>query len=210
MRILLFGATGPLGRSISETALRDGHEITEFVCMPGRLDQRHERLTVITGDVLDTASVTAVIPGHDAVVGAVGQSKQAPAGMFRHPALEPVIEAMKTHQVPRLVWVSAHGVGDSRGCSGLVFEHVLRPLLWRAEYADKEHQETAVRNSGLDWTIVRPARLTGGLATGRYRAAERIKLLWRSHISRADVADFVVGELHKQDHLRRCPTLTGP
>jgi putative NADH-flavin reductase len=117
-------------------------------------------------------------------------------------------EAMKLHGVSRLVWVSAHGVGDSRGNSSLVFERVLRPLLWRAEYADKEEQETAVRKADLAWTIVRPARLTGGPATHRYRAAEGIRLDWRSHISRADVADFVVGESHKPQYLRKCPTLT--
>jgi putative NADH-flavin reductase len=110
--------------------------------------------------------------------------------------------------VSRLVWVSAHGVGDSRGDSGLVFEHVLRPLLWRAEYADKEQQETAVRTSDLAWTIVRPARLTNGPSTHRYRAADRIKLNWHSHISRADVADFVIDESHKPQFLRKCPTLT--
>jgi putative NADH-flavin reductase len=208
MRILLFGAAGLLGRSIAQTALRDEHDVTAFVRIPVQLNLRHERLTVIGGDVLDAASVAAVVAGHDVVVGALGDSRQTPAGMFRHPVLKHLIEAMKTHQVPCLVWVSAHGVGDSRGRSGLVFEHVLRPLLWRAEYADKERQEAAVRASGLDWTIVRPARLTDGLATGRYRAAERIKLGLRSGISRADVADFVVRELLKHDFSRRCPTLT--
>jgi putative NADH-flavin reductase len=208
MRILLFGAAWPLGRLIASAALREGHQVTAFVRVPVRPIMRHDRLAIVQGDVLGAASVAAVVPGHDMVVGALGQSKQAPAGRFRHPAVGHLVEAMKVEGVSRLVWVSAHGVGDSRGDSGLVFEHVLRPLLWRAEYADKEQQETAVRTSDLAWTIVRPARLTNGPSTHRYRAAGRIKLNWHSHISRADVADFVIDESHKPQFLRKCPTLT--
>jgi hypothetical protein len=66
----------------------------------------------------------------------------------------------------------------------------------------------AVRTADLEWTIARPARLTGGPVTHRYLAAEGIRLGWRSHISRADVADFVIGESHKPQYLRKCPTLT--
>jgi putative NADH-flavin reductase len=208
MRILLFGAAWPLGRLIASAALREGHQVTVFVRDPAPSIEPNVRLAIVQGDVLDAASVAAVVPGHDMVVGALGPSKQAPAGRFRHPAIGHLVEAMKVEGVPRLVWVSAHGVGDSRGDSGLVFEHVLRPLLWRAEYADKERQETAVRTSDLEWTIVRPARLTNGPSTHRYRAADRIELNWHSHISRADVADFVIGESHKSQYLRKCPTLT--
>jgi putative NADH-flavin reductase len=186
MRILLFGAAWPLGRLIAFAALREGHHVTAFVRDPVRPVERHDRLEIIQGDVLDAASVAAVVPDHDVVIGALGRSRQAPAGRFDHPAVGHLAEAMKVHGVSRLVW----------------------PLLWRAEYADKEQQETAVRTAALEWTIVRPARLTDGSATHRYRAAEGIRLNWRSHISRADVADFVIGESHKCQYLRRCPTLT--
>jgi hypothetical protein len=63
-------------------------------------------------------------------------------GLIDHPAVGHLAEAMKVHGMSRLVWVGAHGVGDSRGGSGLELERVLRPLLWQAEYADKEQQET--------------------------------------------------------------------
>ena len=208
MRILLFGAAWPLGRLIASAALQEGHHVTAFVRDPAGPTERHGRLEIIQGDVLEATSVAAVVPGHDMVVGALGRSEQAPAGGSPHPAIGHLADAMKVHGVSRLVWVSGHGVGDSRGNSGLVFERVLRPLLWRAEYADKEQQETAVRTADLEWTIVRPARLTDGPATHRYRAAEGIRLDWRSHVSRADVADFVIGESRKPQYLRRCPTLT--
>jgi uncharacterized protein YbjT (DUF2867 family) len=64
-------------------------------------------------------------------------------------------------------------------------------LLLKIPFEDHERQETLVRESGLDWVIARPTRLTNGPARGRYlkkTAVERVP----SSISRADVAGFLV------------------
>jgi uncharacterized protein YbjT (DUF2867 family) len=76
---------------------------------------------------------------------------------------------MKAAGVSRLIWISSHGVGDSAGHSGLLFERIVVPLRLRAELADKERQEALVTASDLDWTIIRPARLTNGPLTRRLR-----------------------------------------
>ena len=62
--------------------------------------------------------------------------------------------------------------------------------------------------SDLDWTIVRPARLTNGPATERLRAQARLPVIIRDSISRADVAQFVIHELEHGDHLLTAPTVT--
>ena len=75
MRILVFGATGPLGRQVVDRALSAGHQVTAFVRTPGRLGSRpglHES----AGDVLDASAVAAAVPGHDAVISALGQSRR--------------------------------------------------------------------------------------------------------------------------------------
>jgi hypothetical protein len=107
--------------------------------------------------------------------------------------------------VSRLIWVSSHSVGDSRGHSGFVFERILVPLLrLRTEFADKERQEAVV----LDWTIVRPARLAITPAVGRVRAKPRLRLNVRDGISRADGAAFILQELDRGEHLLTAPTIT--
>ena len=51
---------------------------------------------------------------------------------------------------------------------------------------------------GLDWTIVRPPRLTNGPKTGVYQHGETIHATQVvPRISRADVADFVLTQLHR-------------
>ena len=207
MNIVIFGATGPLGRRITQAALAGGHQVTAFVRTAGRLDP-HPALREVTGDVLDPDSVAAAIPGHDAVISALGHSSPSAAGHDLYPGASHIISAMQTAGVSRLIWISSHGVGDARGHSGFVFERIFVPLRLRAEFADKERQEAVVAASDLDWTIVRPARLTNGPATGRLRAQARLPVTIRDSISRADVAQFVIHELEYGEHLLTAPTVT--
>ncbi len=124
--------------------------------------------------MLDARAVAAAVPGHDAVISALGHSRPSPAGHDLHLGASHTINAMKAARVSRLIWISSHGVGDSRGHSGFVFERIFVPLRLRAEFADKERQEALVSASDLDWTIIRPARLTNGPATRRLRAKPRL------------------------------------
>ena len=204
VNILVFGATGALGRGIVDRALVGGHQVTAVGRTADRLASRPGLRRVVC-DVLDPAAVAAVVPGHDAVVSALGQTSRRSAEL--HPAAAGIVSQMRAAGVHRLVWVSSHGVGDARGRSGVVFERVIAPLMVRAEFADKERQEAVVSASDLDWTIVRPARLTAGPATGSVRAAPRLRLGVRSSISRADVADFVLAELASGEHLLTAPTV---
>jgi putative NADH-flavin reductase len=206
MKLLVFGASGPLGRAITQAALETGHQVTAFARTPGRLGG-HPGLREVAGDVLDAEPVAAAVPGHDAVISALGQAKPSPAGHDLHPGTAHIIAAMRAAGVSRLIWISSHGVGDARGRSGFVFERIFVPWRLRAEFADKERQEALVTASDLDWTIIRPARLTNGPATGKLRAQPRLPVTIRDSISRADVAQFVLGELKDGTHLLTAPTI---
>ena len=206
MNVLVFGPTGPLGRCLTDRLLSAGHQVTAFVRTPGRLSPR-PGLREVTGDVLQARDVAAAVPGHDAVISALGQSRPAPAGQDLHPGVPGIIGAMKAAGISRLIWISSHGVGDSRGRSGFAFERIFVPLRLRDEFADKERQEALVAASDLDWTIVRPARLTNGPATGRIRAQPRLKISIRNSVSRADIAEFVLDELEHGHHLLTAPTV---
>ena len=78
MNVLVFGPTGPLGRCLTDRLLSAGHQVTAFVRTPGRLSPR-PGLREVTGDVLTPRDVTAAMPGHDAVISALGQSRPSAA-----------------------------------------------------------------------------------------------------------------------------------
>jgi putative NADH-flavin reductase len=119
-----------------------------------------------------------------------------------------VITAMQRHGVRRLICESSLGIGDTRWRLGFLYNVFLIPLFLRNVFADKEIQERIIRESGLDWGIVRPAALTNGQYTGHYRVGFDIgHWFFSSKISRADVADFMLKQVVSNEHLHKSPSI---
>src|SRR5437763_3655774 len=120
-----------------------------------------------------------------------------------------IVRAMEELGVRRFVCESSLGIGDSRGQLGFLYTYILIPLLLRNVFADKEVQEKVIRDSQLEWVIVRPAALTNGPRTGAYRSwTGRPSAPIRRKISRADTADFMLRQLAEDTYLATTPALS--
>jgi len=206
MKLIIFGATGTVGRQLVDQALAQGHQVTAFVRDPAALKLEHRGLTHQAGDVLDPNAVSDAVRGHDAVLIALGAGRK---GTVRAVGTKHVIEAMKRHGVRRLVCQSTLGAGDSRPVLNFFWKRIMFGLLLREAYADHEAQEALVKRSGLDWTIVRPGAFTDGPVTGAYKhgfAPTETDL--KLKISRADVASFMLRQLTGSAYLHRSPSLS--
>lgn len=206
MKLIVFGATGTVGRHVVDQALAQGHQVTAFARAPGALDSTDPKLTRAAGDVLDREAVADAVRGHDAAMVALGAGRQ---GTVRSVGTRNVIEAMARDGPRRLVCLSTLGAGDSRAALNFFWKRIMFGVLLRNAYADHQAQEAAVRESGLDWTIVRPGAYTDGPATGAYKhgfppTERNLKL----KISRADVADFLLRQLTDTAYLRQAPGLS--
>jgi uncharacterized protein YbjT (DUF2867 family) len=196
MRILIIGASKGTGALAVKAALERGHEVTAFARSPERLGLEHPKLTKVKGDFHNNEDVERAVPGHDAVIvtasaGTISSFKENPTYFSQGTAL--VIRAMKASGVRRLVVLSALGVGETSKIAGWLAEKILFGMLFKLPYADHERQERDTRESGLEWVIARPARLTDGPARKNYvkqTGLERVPWSWT--ISRADVAGFLV------------------
>jgi putative NADH-flavin reductase len=166
----------------------------------------HEKLSKVAGDVMNPVSVDSAIPGHDVVLVVLGAGRK---GGVRATGTRNVIQAMKAHDMKRLICQSSLGVGDSRINLNFFWKYIMFGLLLRPAYADHELQEQYVRKSELDWTIVRPGAFTDGARTGEYRhgifAVEDRPAL---KISRADVAEFLLKQLADLRYLHQAPGLS--
>jgi putative NADH-flavin reductase len=203
MRIIVFGASGKTGREIIQQGLERGHDVTAFVRNPVKLKISHERLSVVRGDVMDAASVNAAMAGHDAVLFAVGHRRYFGPSNILSRGTQNVVNAMKTHGVRRIVVESALGVGDSTGRLGVYYTLFVIPFILPFYWHDKGRQERAVRESGLEWVIVRPGQLTNGRKRGQYRHGPKVgNYLWSVSIARADVADFMLNQIGETPYLR--------
>ncbi|HOX20026.1 MAG TPA: SDR family oxidoreductase [Gemmatimonadales bacterium] len=215
MRLLVIGASGATGQHLVDQALQAGHAVTAFVRDPARLPLTHAALRVVAGDAMRRESLGPAVGGHDAVLcilGAKPEGVDAPRGQPGVPVCSAgtkhLIEAMTAAGVRRLVVVSSASVGESRGTGRFPAPWVLRTLL-REVMDDKEIQEAAVRGSGLDWTIVRPVKMTNGPRTGRTQVGPTLRWGLGSKVSRADVAAAVLDTLSDASSIGAALTVTG-
>jgi uncharacterized protein YbjT (DUF2867 family) len=211
MKVLILGASRGTGAEATRTALEHGHEVTAFARSPQKLLLEHPKLTKMRGDFHQRESVDTAVRGHDAVI--VTASSTNLRGFKENPTYFSqgtgyAIEAMKAHGVRRLVVLSAFGTGESRRLANFFLDKVVISFLLKVPYQDHERQEKLVRESGLDWVIARPGRLTRGPARKRYVKKTAVEPV-PSSISRADVADFLVTAIEVDTWLGEAVQLGG-
>jgi len=206
MKVVVFGAAGRTGKNIVEQALGRGYHVTAFVHKTRGLEEYAEKgLQAVQGDVLVAGDVNRAVAGHDAVLSALGRSSSRRQVTF--PGTKTIVEAMEKTGVRRLIVESAFGAGESSNEMPFLDRLLVRGVLLRSSFRDKDMMERCVEKSRLEWTIVRPPRLTNGPRQGRYRAGERIPLSIRSGMSRGDVADFMLEQIEGEEFVNRKPSV---
>jgi putative NADH-flavin reductase len=207
-RILIIGATGRTGRQLVTQALERGFVVTAFARDPSRLEMRHPRLTIAQGNVLDAASIDAAMPGHHAVVSALGHKRYFSLAATHAEGTRHILAAMQRHKVRRFVCVTSLGLGDSAGRLGMPYNLFIIPLVLPVYFLDKARQERLIAQSDVEWIIVRPGSLNNGVKRDRVNSGSKVgSYLWTVRVSRANVADFVLNQLTSDAYLRSAPGL---
>jgi putative NADH-flavin reductase len=204
MNILIVGATGGTGRELVKQALELGHNVTAFVRNPARMKLTHDRLTIAKGNVLDYESVENAVKGKDAVLSALGHKRWIVPTAILSEGTKNIIRAMDKHAVKRFICETTLGIGDTRGRMGLYYTLFVIPVLLYFYFRDKELQERYIKESDLDWTIVRPGQLTNGRKKGSCRTGEEVgNWILTVTVSRADVAAFMLKQLTDASFARK-------
>jgi putative NADH-flavin reductase len=203
MKVVVFGATGRTGKLLVEGALARGHDVTAFARAPDKLGALRARVRVVQGDVLDGGAVSDAVDGQDAVLVTLGVAMKKGDPAVNAQGTLNAIRSMQRYGVRRLVVLSAGGTQQGHDPNlSWTFERVLKPLFLKHAFADLRRMETSVRQSELDWTIVRAAGgLTDGPARGGYRVEPGYSLPGGTKISRADVAAFMLDELERRENV---------
>lgn len=203
MKVIVFGATGSVGKLAVERLLAEGHQVTAFARRPDSLAIEHPQLRKLPGDAMDSDSVSDAVAGHDSVVVVLGAGASRSSRVRSQGTLN-VIAAMQQHGVRRLICQTTLGAGESWANLNFFWKRIMFGLLLRPVFVDHQLQEMLVRASGLDWTIVRPSALTDEAADGAYKvdipASERGLTL---KIARADVAAFLARCLRQPSYMHR-------
>ena len=208
MRILIIGATRGIGLQVLQQALAKDHEITVLARSPQKLGIEHVRLQVIEGDIRDDRIVGSATEGQDAVISCIGiMPTRKPVSVFST-GIKNILVSMNKNSVRLLISVTGIGAGDSRGHGGFFYDKIFQPLLLKSIYEDKDREEALIKESKVNWIIVRPGFLTNGPETGTYRVLTDMTGVKAGKISRADVAHFILKQLDSSEYSSQTPLLT--
>ncbi|MDF2977566.1 MAG: flavin reductase [Actinomycetospora sp.] len=229
MRVLLLGASGRTGRWLLDELAARGHEVAVVVRSPAG-SRIPADLEIHHGDVRDLAvlatALASVREGRplDAVVSALGPRPGATT-LHRDLAVR-LVAMMPTAGIRRFIGISGAGV-DVVGDQKSLRDRAVSALAQRfggAVVRDKQQEYEVWSASDLDWTLVRPPRLTedrpdphdAGQRIGVPLGAEHRRVddevehhahrsPRRTSISRVAVARFVVDELERPRYVRAAP-----
>jgi putative NADH-flavin reductase len=198
MKLTVFGATGGTGTEVVNQALGRGVEVIAVVRDRSRLVvPAHDHLRVVVADVMDPSDISPFVENRDAVVSALGSRQGRAPTTVCSDGTASIIKAMDHGATRRLVVVSATGPFIDDG-DGPFIRYVGKPIAQKIlehTFADFVAMEEKVRSSNLDWTIVRPPRLTNGRSKGTFRTEIDRNVRGGATISRADLADFILRAL---------------
>jgi len=202
MRLLVLGASGGCGRWLTRLAVERGHEVTAVVRASADFQPPVGAL-VHRGDVTDPAVLDRVLSGQDAVLSALGirRAGRSPWAPLRSPAdlmervVRGLIPAMRRHGVPRLIAISAAGVGDSLTQLTVPVRRLVAAGNVGVAYRDLAAMEAALAASDLDWLAIRPVTLVDGPPRRPARPVARFRLT--SVIRRAEVAAWMLDAVER-------------
>jgi putative NADH-flavin reductase len=207
MRVALFGATGRAGGAILRQACAAGYEVSALARSPGKLSRDDPLVTVTAGDVRDLAATGRAVQGADAVVSAIGGTCQGNTAVLQQ-GTAAILTAMSRHGVRRLIVIQGFHLpfpGDPRNLGRPVMTAMLR--LWnRPLIADSYQMAEVLRESELDWTLIRMPLLTAGPPAGGYRVGQLALGPW-SRVTTGQVADFTLACLVTGGFARQAPMI---
>jgi len=215
-RILLLGATGRTGKEVLYQALDRGYPISALVRDGRKIEFESPQLNIIEGDTRLPADLNKAIEGCGAVISCLNISRKSdfPWSPLRTPenflslTMRSLINTCKEHRVNRLIFTSAWGVGDSRPYTPGWFAWFIDNSNLSAAYMEHERQEAMVRNSGLNWTIIRPVGLVNR------KNPKPVKYIFNNEgkptltISRRDTARFILDTLEDQAFYNTIPVIS--
>ncbi|MEO6549108.1 MAG: SDR family oxidoreductase [Ferruginibacter sp.] len=199
MKIIIFGATGMVGRQLVKQGLFKGHEIKAFgrnVFTEGLPE--HASLELVQGALFDEGQVYKAIQGCDAVLSSLGGDISG-ADVTRSLGMKNIVAQMQKAGVNRIVAVG--GMGSLNADDGLL---IMDTPQYPTKFlpVSKEHLKALgfLKASTLDWTVVCPPDIIDAEPTGLFAtAADYPPTPNTNRICSGDLALFMLTELEKKN-----------
>jgi nucleoside-diphosphate-sugar epimerase len=208
LRISIFGGTGATGLLLVEQALAEGHNVVAFARTPSKLP-RHDRLSAVKGQLDDFETVSAAVAGSDVVVSLLGPGTKSADVPPIVVGTRNIVGAMREHGVRRLVATATPSMSDPADDNDWKVRLLVKLIKTFQPSAYKAIVEIGqtVRESGLDWTLVRFPFLSNGPSTDRINA-RNVGQKGGLRLSRANAAAFLLQQATDTTYLHKAPFIS--
>lgn len=202
MRIAVFGGSGATGKALLSRLAREGVPVRALARKAGSIIAPAGQVEVVEGALSDTGDVQATLRGCRAAICVFGP-RPPYVDVFCEQATANIVAAMQRLGIRRLVCQTGGMIGSYRANRTLPFQWIADTFRRHSPQiaSDRAGQESVVMHSGLDWTIVKPPRLTDGATREKWVAGPDVRLGMLSSISRADLSAFLVEEILRPRHI---------
>ncbi|WP_462250175.1 NAD(P)-dependent oxidoreductase [Ferruginibacter sp.] len=202
MNLIIFGATGMVGKQLVKQALLTGHHVKAF----GRnvfteLNMEEKKLELIKGALFDEGEVSNAIKGCDAVLSALGGGFDG-NDKTRTLGIKNIIAQMKKNTIKRIVAIGGLGVLNFDETT-LLLEQEDYPKEYLPVGLEHKKAYEYLKESDLDWTFVCPPNIIDYEVTGVYiTKANYAPEPNNNKIYAGDLAMFMLNELGKNEYVK--------
>ena len=209
MKIAIFGSSGNVGTLLVEQALAEGYAVVAYARNPSKLTIKHDHLTIMQGELSDEAMIERTITGVNAVISVMGPSGKSKGTPITQ-GMRYIIAAMNKYGVRRLIALSTASSKDPNDKLGIKLKTMITFVKTTSPdaYADIVGWSEVIRASNLDWTLVRVLLLDDKPKTGNVKTGYPGRNELGAHISRADLADFMLKQVKDTKYIRKAPIIT--
>ncbi|MEB2494570.1 NAD(P)H-binding protein [Peribacillus frigoritolerans] len=209
MKITVFGANGAIGRLVVKEALQNGDQVIAYVRRENALDFNHENLQIVVGNLDDNKKMEEAISGSDAVISALGPALDKSRKIKALPiaaAHEMIIKLMQKLNKKRFITLGTPTVKAKEDRSQVItiLPGIMAKVLFPTGYQEMKRIEQLVKQSRLDWTVVRIINPNVKHVDKGYNISLG-DTKGSMNVSRENVAKCLVEMTRKHEYIKKMP-----
>jgi putative NADH-flavin reductase len=210
MKITILGSTGFVGKVLVKKAIAAGYQVKTLARNPEKLEEIKDKIEIITGSAFESSSVEAAIQGAEVVLSTIGPPQRNPGDPVQYEkAMKNIVSAMDKYGIKRYIHIggAAHQGGENEVWNfNRKFLRLFLNLVGKQIMVAKHLEWEVLKKSDLDWTLVRPPRITNEEASGYISAND--KRLESLKVSVGDLTDFILKQITSKDWIRKAPLVS--
>jgi putative NADH-flavin reductase len=210
MKIAILGSTGFVGKVLIKKAIAAGYQVKTLARNPEKLEEIKNKIEIITGSVFESSSVEAAIEGAEVVLSTIGPPQRNPGDPVQYEkSMKNIVSAMDKYGIKRYIHIggAAHQGGENEVWNfNRKFLRLFLNLFGKQILVAKHLEWEVLKTSDLDWTLVRPPRITNEEASGNILANE--KRLESLKVSVGDLTDFILEQITSKGWIKKAPLVS--